>query len=286
MIHSLKDEFDVAVMCDVLEVSRSGYYMWVDRPPSPASIRRDGLIERIRQIHVESDQTYGSPRIHAELIEMKVDICARSVAKYMKRAGIRSKMHRKFKICTTDSKHHLPVFQNKLDRQFTADAPNRKWLCDITYVHTDDGFIYLSAVLDTFSRKIVGWSLSDSLDRSICIDALKSAISGRKKMPGGLSGLLHHSDRGSQYASGAYQELLRAWDITVSMSRVGNCWDNAMMESFFGSFKTELIYREKFQTRQQAKSRIIAWIEGWYNRRRRHSAIGYKSPETFEAELN
>jgi transposase InsO family protein len=286
MIHSLKDEFDVAVMCDVLEVSRSGYYMWVDRPPSPASIRRDGLIERIRQIHVESDQTYGSPRIHAELIEMKVDICARSVAKYMKRAGIRSKMHRKFKICTTDSKHHLPVFQNKLDRQFTADAPNRKWLCDITYVHTDDGFIYLSAVLDTFSRKIVGWSLSDSLDRSICIDALKSAISGRKKMPGGLSGLLHHSDRGSQYASSVYQELLRAWDITVSMSRVGNCWDNAMMESFFGSFKTELIYREKFQTRQQAKSRIIAWIEGWYNRRRRHSAIGYKSPETFEAELN
>lgn len=286
MIHSLKDEFDVAVMCDVLEVSRSGYYLWVDRPPSPASIRRDGLIERIRQIHVESDQTYGSPRIHAELIEMKVDICARSVAKYMKRAGIRSKMHRKFKICTTDSKHHLPVFQNKLDRQFTADAPNRKWLCDITYVHTDDGFIYLSAVLDTFSRKIVGWSLSDSLDRSICIDALKSAISGRKKMPGGLSGLLHHSDRGSQYASSAYQELLRAWDITVSMSRVGNCWDNAMMESFFGSFKTELIYREKFQTRQQAKSRIIAWIEGWYNRRRRHSAIGYKSPETFEAELN
>jgi transposase InsO family protein len=286
MIHTLKDEFDVAVMCDVLEVSRSGYYMWVDRPPSPASIRRDGLIERIRQIHVESDQTYGSPRIHAELIEMKVDICARSVAKYMKRAGIRSKMHRKFKICTTDSKHHLPVFQNKLDRQFTADAPNRKWLCDITYVHTDDGFIYLSAVLDTFSRKIVGWSLSDSLDRSICIDALKSAISGRKKMPGGLSGLLHHSDRGSQYASSVYQELLRAWDITVSMSRVGNCWDNAMMESFFGSFKTELIYREKFQTRQQAKSRIIAWIEGWYNRRRRHSAIGYKSPETFEAELN
>ena len=146
--------------------------------------------------------------------------------------------------------------------------------------------VRLSAVLDTFSRKIVGWSLSDSLDRSICIDALKSAISGRKKMPGGLSGLLHHSDRGSQYASSDYQELLRAWDITVSMSRVGNCWDNAMMESFFGSFKTELIYREKFQTRQQAKSRIIAWIEGGYNRRRRHSAIGYKSPETFEAELN
>jgi putative transposase len=286
MIHSLKDEFDVAVMCDALEISRSGYYMWVDRPPSPASIRRDGLIERIRQIHAESDQTYGSPRIHAELIEMKVEICARSVARYMKRAGIRSKMHRKFKICTTDSKHHLPVFQNKLDRQFTADAPNRKWLCDITYVHTDEGFIYLSAVLDTFSRKIVGWSLSDSLDRSICIDALKSAISGRKKMPGELNGLLHHSDRGSQYASSDYQELLRAWDITVSMSRVGNCWDNAMMESFFGSFKTELIHHEKFQTRQQAKSRIIAWIEGWYNRRRRHSAIGYKSPEAFEAELN
>ena len=286
MIHSLKDEFDVGVMCDVLDVSRSGYYARTDRQPSPASVRREELIGRIRRIHAESDQTYGSPRVHAELQELKINVCVKSVAKYMRIAGIRSKMHRKFRMSTTDSAHGLPVFENVLNRAFESDAVNRKWLCDITYVHTNEGFIYLSAVLDTFSRKVVGWSIGDSLDRSLCVDALKSAIAGRRRMPGGLSGLLHHSDRGGQYASADYQELLQAWQITVSMSRVGNCWDNAMMESFFGSFKTELIHHQQFATKQQATSRIIAWIEGWYNRRRRHSAIGYKSPEAFEAELN
>jgi putative transposase len=286
MIHSLKDEFDVGASCDVLGVSRSGYYAWVDRPPSPASVHRETVIEQIRLIHADSDQTYGSPRIHAELIENKIDICASSVARYMNLAGIRSKMHKKFKVTTTDSNHDLPVFENKLDRRFTADGPNQKWLCDITYIHTDEGFIYLSAVLDTFSRKIVGWSINDLMDRSLCIDALKSAINSRRKMPGGLKDLLHHSDRGSQYASHDYQELLKAWNIAVSMSRVGNCWDNAMMESFFGSFKTELVYHEQFKTKQQARSKIIAWIEGWYNRRRRHSALNYQSPEMFEAQLN
>jgi transposase InsO family protein len=286
MIHSLKDELDISALCDVLEVSRGGYYAWVNRPPSATAVRREQLVRQIRQVHAESDCTYGSPRIHAELLERQINVCAKSVARYMKQAGIRSKIHRRFKVCTTDSDHGLPVYENTLNRQFTADAPNRKWLCDITYVHTGEGFIYLAAVLDVFSRKIVGWSIGDSLDRSLCIDALKSALNGRRKMPGGLSGLLHHSDRGSQYASADYQQLLKAWDITVSMSRVGNCWDNAMMESFFGSFKTELIHHERFATMAQATSRIIAWIEGWYNRRRRHSAIGYKSPEQFEAELN
>jgi transposase InsO family protein len=204
----------------------------------------------------------------------------------MKLAGIRSKMSRPFKVTTTDGDHDLPVFDNKLDRRFTAEAPNRKWLCDITYIPTDEGFIYLAAVLDTFSRRIVGWSIDDRLDRSLCLDALKSAIDRRWRMPGGLSNLLHHSDRGSQYASGDYQALLNAWDIDVSMSRTGNCWDNAMMESFFGSLKTERVYHERYQTKQQARGDVMAWIEGWYNSRRRHSAINYLSPEAFEARMN
>ena len=167
-------------------------------PPLATSRRRDEILEQIRPVHDQSDQSYGSPPIHAELVDRQIDVCAASVARYMKRAGIRSKMHRKFKVCTTDSKHDLPVYENKLNRQFTAEAPNRKWLCDITYINTAEGFVYLAAVLDTFSRKIVGWSISDSLDRSLCIGALKSAIDGRRRSPGGLAGLLDHSDCGSQ----------------------------------------------------------------------------------------
>ncbi len=286
MIHSLKDEFDVNLLCDVLEASRGGYYDWVNRVPSAMAVRRQEVIERIREIHLESDRTYGSPRIHLELLEQKIELNVKTVAKYMKQAGIRSKTHKPFKVTTTDSDHDLPVFENRLNRRFTAWSPNRKWLCDITYIHTDEGFIYLAAVMDGFSRKIVGWSIDDRMDRSLCIDALKSAIRARNRLPGGLSNLLHHSDRGSQYASHDYQAVLKSWDIQVSMSRVGNCWDNAMMESFFGTLKTERVYHEHYKTKQQARGDVIAWIEGWYNRRRRHSAINYLSPEAFEARVN
>lgn len=286
MIHSLKDQFDIGVMCAVLGVSRGGYYDWCHRPPSSTAVRREQIIEQIRVVHAESDQTYGSPRVHAELLERQSTLNVKTIAKYMKMAGIRSKIARPFKVSTTDSNHDLPVFENSLDRQFASTGPNQKWLCDITYIHTSEGFIYLAAVLDTFSRKVVGWSIDDVMDRSLCIDALRNALASRRKMPGGLDGLLHHSDRGSQYASRAYQAELKAWDIAVSMSRVGNCWDNAMMESFFGTFKQELIHHERFATKRQARSAVIAWIEGWYNRRRRHSSLGYQSPESFEAELN
>lgn len=286
MIDSLKDDYPVNVLCEALQVSRSGYYDWTTREPSPRAIERERVIGRIRSIHADSDRTYGSPRIRNALLDEEITLNVKTVAKYMKQARIQAKTHKRFKVSTTDSDHDLPVFENKLDRDFTALAPNQKWLCDITYIHTAEGFIYLATALDTFSRKIVGWSIDDCLDRQLCIDALKSAIEGRKRMPGGLSNLLHHSDRGSQYASTDYQDLLDDWDITVSMSRVGNCWDNAMMESFFGTLKTELVYHENYQTKQEARSSVIAWIEGWYNRRRRHSAIGYKSPEQFEAELN
>ena len=286
MIHSLSQEYPVNRLCDAMAVSRSGYYDWMTREPSVRELERERVIERIRRIHVESEGTYGSPRVHLELLEQKIQMNVKTVAKYMKQARIQAKTHLRFKVSTTDSNHDLPVFENRLDRNFSAQGPNQKWLCDITYIHTREGFIYLAAVLDVFSRKIIGWSIDDCLDRSLCIDALQSAIEGRKHFPGGVLNLLHHSDRGSQYASRDYQQLLRDWEITVSMSRVGNCWDNAMMESFFGTLKRELVYHENYQTKQEARSRVIAWIEGWYNRRRRHSAIGYKSPEQFEAELN
>lgn len=286
MIHSLKDDYPVNVLCETLDVSRSGYYDWTTSEPSARELERERVLERIRSIHADSDRTYGSPRIRDALLDEQITLNVKTVAKYMKQAQIRAKTHRRFKVLTTDSNHDLPVFKNVLNRNFTAEGPNEKWLCDITYIHTAEGFIYLATVLDTFSRKIIGWSIDDCLDRQLCIDALKSAIEGRKRMPGGLSNLMHHSDRGSQYASTDYQDLLGDWDITVSMSRVGNCWDNAMMESFFGTLKTELVYHENYQTKSEARSSVIAWIEGWYNRRRRHSAIGYKSPEQFEAELN
>jgi putative transposase len=286
MIDSLSTDYPVNALCEVLEVSRSGYYDWTSREPSPRAIRRQQVVEEIRRIHLESDRTYGSPRIHDELLDHAIKLNVKTVAKYMKEARIQAKTHKRFKVSTTDSNHDWPVFENVLDRDFTAAGPNEKWLCDITYIHTAEGFIYLATVLDTFSRKIVGWSIDDCLDRQLCIDALQSAIEGRKRMPGGLIDLLHHSDRGSQYASTDYQRLLGDWDITVSMSRVGNCWDNAMMESFFGTLKTELVYHENYQSKSEARSSVIAWIEGWYNRRRRHSAIGYMSPEAFEAKLN
>lgn len=286
MIDSLKADYPLNLLCELLQVSRSGYYDFTTRELSTRELERQRVITQIRRIHIESNRTYGSPRIHKQLLEQKIELNVKTVAKYMKRAEIQAKTHKRFKISTTDSDHDLPVYENRLDRQFTSSAPNQKWLCDITYIHTDEGFIYLSAVLDTFSRKIVGWSIDDVMDRSLCIDALKSAIAGRRRMPGGLSKLMHHSDRGSQYASDDYQRLLRDWNISVSMSRVGNCWDNAMMESFFGTLKTELVYHERYRSKSEARSRVIAWIEGWYNRRRRHSAIGYKSPEEFEARLN
>jgi putative transposase len=270
-------------MCQVLNVSRSGYYAWIDRPPGERERRRAELIEQIRQAHAASGGTYGSPRTHAELVERNVEVCVNTVAKLMRRAGIRSVVHRRFRVRTTDSDHGLPVAPNRLDRQFAADLPDQKWCCDITYIPTREGFLYLAAVLDTCSRKIVGWSMAEHLRTGLCMDALDMALQSRR--PAG-SDLLHHSDRGVQYASADYRRLLQARGITVSMSRVGDCYDNAMMESFWGTLKTELVHHMDYATREQARSSIFRYIACWYNRRRRHSAIGYKSPEQFEASLN
>jgi transposase InsO family protein len=281
-IHRQREQFEVSIMCEVLRVSRSGYYAWAIRPPGERASRQAELTEQIRLVHAESFGTYGSPRVRAELVEQKIDVCVNTVAKLMKRAEIRSVRRRRFVVRTTDSDHDLPVASNRLDRQFAADLPDRKWACDITYVPTREGFLYLAAVIDLCSRRIVGWSMADHLRTELCTDALEMAL--RSRRPG--SGLLHHSDRGVQYASADYQQRLRAHGIAVSMSRTGDCYDNAMMESFWGTLKTELVHHRSYTTRDQARHSIFRYIECWYNRKRRHSAIGYKSPEQFEASLN
>lgn len=281
-IHQHRETFDLAMMCDVQGVCRGGYYAWRKRKPSSRDQRRQEMIESIRRIHDESDASYGSPRVHQELVKEGESINRKTVEKYMKRAGISAETPRRFVPCTTDSNHGHRVAENLLARDFAADLPDRKWAGDITYVPTDEGWLYVAAVIDLCSRRIVGWSMASHMRTELCEEALKMAIANRR--PG--TGLIHHSDRGSQYASDDYQQLLTWHDITPSMSRRGDCYDNAMMESFWSTLKREHVNRRRFATRAQATSSIFEWIEGWYNRRRSHSAIGYVSPEQFEASLN
>jgi len=281
-IDSHRQEFEVGMMCRVLQISRSGFYAWKDRAPGARQQRRQELLEQIRQVHADSRCTYGSPRVHAELADQKVKVCVNTVARLMKQAQIRSRVRRRFIVRTTDSAHGYPVMPNRLDRQFTAEQPDQKWCGDITYVPTDEGFLYLAVVMDLCSRRIVGWSMADHLQTELCLDAIQMALQARRP----AAGLLHHSDRGVQYASDDYRRLLESKGIQISMSRTGNCYDNAAMESFVGTLKTELIYHHKYATHQEARRSIFQYIECWYNRRRRHSAIGYKSPEAFEAGLN
>jgi len=267
-------------MCDVLKVSSSGYYAWLGRPESKQAKTRRRLIVTIKAIHQKSRQTYGSPRVHAELKARDEACCLNTVARYMRENDIAAKTKRKFKH-TTDSNHEFPIAENLLDRQFTQSEPNRAWVSDITYIPTREGWLYLATVQDLFSRKIVGWSMSHRIDRHLVIDALGMAVNNRRPPPG----LLHHSDRGSQYASGDYQQLLEDHGMTCSMSRKGNCWDNAVMESFYRSIKAELIYHEDFQTREEARRAIFEYIEVFYNRVRRHSTLGYLSPLNYELSL-
>lgn len=282
MIHDHLEHFDVALMCQLLEVSRQGYYDWIDRPASPSAIERDRILQAIRLAHVQSDCRYGSPNIHQDLLEQGIACCVNTVARRMKEHGIVSTVSRKFRIATTDSNHPHPVFQNRLDREFTATAPNQKWAADITYIHTDEGFLYLAGVVDLFSRKIVGWSIKDTLHTDLCVEALEMALADRRpEHP-----ILHHSDRGCQYAGSQYQDKLAEFDLECSMSRVGNCWDNAVVESLWASLKNELVFQRTFKTKQEAKDAIFEWIVVWYNRKRRHSSLGYVSPEAFEARQN
>ena len=278
-------EFPVAAMCEVLSVSRGGYYAWHKRPACARQIRREALMVQIRQVHTQNRGVYGSPRIHRELLANDVQVSQNTVAKLMTQAGLRAKTFRKFVVRTTDSNHCHPVAENLLDQHFATELPNQTWCCDITYIPTDEGWLYLAAVLDLCSRKIVGWAMADHLRAELCTRALAMALV-RRKPEAGNGGGLHHSDRGVQYACGAYQDLLMENDMTCSMSRRGNCYDNAAMESFFGSLKTELVHHEHYATRDAAKRSLFEYIEVFYNRKRRHSALGYQSPEAFEAGLN
>jgi transposase InsO family protein len=264
-------------MCRVLGVSRSGYYAWRERQPSTAEVRREGLTQEITAIHAEVKGRYGSPRIHAELAARGQDCCVNTVAKLMRDHGIQAKTARKFR-CTTDSNHDLPVAENLLDRQFDPESPNEAWVADITYIPTREGWLYLAAVEDLHSRRIVGWAMAEHVESRLVVDALELAV--QRRLPG--EGLLSHSDRGSQYASEHYQLLLARHGITCSMSRKADCWDNAPMESFFASLKKELVHDADFATRAEARAAIFEYIEVFYNNQRRHSSLGYVSPAEYE----
>ena len=268
----------VRLMCRALNVSSAGYYAWVDRPESLHTVANRGLLVEIRSIHRESRQTYGSPSIWDALVKRGHRVGENRVARLMRAEGIRAKTVKKWK-ATTDSGHRLPVAANTLNRAFTVNKPNRVWAGDITYVWTNEGWLYLAVVLDLFSRQVIGWALGDRLTVDLAEAALTMALWRRKPK----AGLLHHSDRGSQYAAGAYQQRLTAHGIECSMSRKGNCWDNACVESFFGTLKKELVHHRRYLTREEAKQEIFEYIEVFYNRMRRHSTLGYYSPAEFEA---
>jgi putative transposase len=265
--------------CGALKVSRSGYYAWRDRPPSPRQARRENLTFRIKTIHQENRRVYGSPRIHAALKAQGQSVCPNTVAKLMKEQGIRARSKKKFVPRTTHAAHVQPVAPNLLERRFAAIRPDQKWVADITYIPTDEGWLYLAVVLDLFARKVVGWSMAVHMEVGLVRGALEMALMGRRPR----KGLLHHSDRGVQYASDDYQRLLASRSITCSMSAKGDCYDNAAMESFWGTLKTELIHHQRYATHQQARQSIFEYIEVFYNRKRLHSSLGYVSPESFEA---
>jgi putative transposase len=264
-------------MCRVLQVSRSGYYAWCKRPVAPRTLTDQILTLEVTAIHRESRGRYGSPRVHAELRERGQCTGRKRVARLMRTAGLRARERRRFR-CTTDSGHGRAIKGNLLARRFAVSAPNSSWVADITYLWTLEGWLYLAVILDLFSRRVVGWALSERLERGLALNALKMALEDRQPP----QDLLHHSDRGSQYASYEYQQLLAAHGLLSSMSRKGNCWDNAVAESFFATFKLELGYQRHWHTRTQARSEIFEYIELFYNRQRRHSALGYLSPDEFE----
>jgi putative transposase len=269
--------FPVRCMCRVLEVSPSGYYAWLRRPESRRVRESRRLLVEIKAIHQEHRGVYGSPRVHVELKARQMHHGKKRVARMMRENGIRAKQSRKFK-ATTNSEHAYPVAPNRLNRNFEADRPDRKWLADITYIPTREGWLYLAAILDLFSKRIVGWSMAGRMTKKLVLDAVSMAVARRKPGPG----LLHHSDRGSQYAGLDYQRALSTHGMICSMSRKGDCWDNAPMESWFHTLKTELVNHRDYQTRRQAKTDIFEYIEAFYNRSRRHSALGYMTPVQYE----
>lgn len=271
-------EHKVARLCRALSVSRSGYYAWLRRGPTRRAARDDELLAQIRQAHASSRRTYGSPRVHAELRARGTRCSRKRVARLMRSAGLSARRPRRA-VRTTDSRHSLPVAANLLGRDFSAEAPDLRWAADITYVPTAEGWLYLAVILDLFSRRVVGHACAATLATSLIVEALTLACGRRRPS----AGILHHSDRGSQYASAEYQARLKEAGAQASMSRRGDCYDNAVVESFFGTLKTELVHGRWYTTRVEARSDIFEYIEMFYNRERRHSALGYLSPAEYEA---
>jgi len=265
-------------MCRVLEVSRSGFYDWLNRPESYRSKRHRHLIAKIRQIHIENRQIYGSPRIHGELVDQGEKVGKNTVAHLMSKHKIQSKVHKRF-IATTNSRNTKKPAKNILNQEFKAQQLNQKWVSDVTFIPTRKGWLYLATIMDLYSRFIIGWSMGNKNDTKLIKNALEMA-SGRRG--NATTGVLLHSDQGVQYASTSYQNILRRLGIVCSMSRKGNCWDNAPMESFFHSLKTEWVVFEDYQTRSEARSSLFSYIELFYNCKRRHSSLGNKSPMAFE----
>jgi putative transposase len=269
-------------LCETLEVATAGYYAWRERPTSAQEQRRDVLAVAIRAIHAEVKARYGSPRLHAELAAHGQTGCVNTVAKVLRDQGITAKTARKFHCTTTDSNHDLPVAEKVLDRQCQPSGANETWVADITYLPTRAGWLYLAAVEDLYSRRVVGWSMAEHLESRLVVDALALAV--RRRLPG--AGLLAHSDRGSQYASEHYQLLLAKHGITGSRSRRGDCWDNAPMESFFAGLKKELVHDADFATRAEARAALVEYLEVFDNNQRRHSSLGYVSPAEYEQSEN
>lgn len=272
-----RTHYPVTRLCRVLGVSTSGYYDWCHRVESVTARWRRKLIKQISRIYLENKQVYGSPRIHAELIEQGEKVCVNTVAKLMRQNDIQSKIFRRF-VVTTDSRHNLAAAPNRLNRNFTAVKSNQKWVSDVSYITTREGWLYLATVMDLFSRKIIGWSMGSRHNTKLVIAALEMAIARR----GGVKNVLLHSDRGIQYASKVYRDKLAEYGIICSMSRKGDCWDNAPMESFFHTLKTECVNFEDYKTRSQARRNLFDYIELFYNRKRKHSTINYMSPTAFE----
>ena len=275
------EDFEVGRMCEIFEVSRSGYYTWKNRTVSSRQMKQQELTQAMKEIHQETREVYGSPRMHQELLDRGHEVSENTVAKLMKESGIQAKTRKKF-INTTDSNHSRPVAENHLDRQFdTVTKSNEVWLSDITYIWTEEGWLYLAAVLDMYTRKVVGWSMAERMTTDLVVNALRMAVDQEAVSNADLKELTLHSDRGSQYASEAYQQMLTSMGITCSMSRKGNCWDNAPMESFFATLKKELVHHERYKTRSEARASLFEYIEVFYNRIRKHSALGYLSPAQF-----
>ena len=267
-------------MCRVLGVSRAGYYDWLNALPSARAIENQRLIEIINQLFIESHMTYGSRRLKKDLAKIGYTVSRRRINRLMQASGLVCKTKRKFKV-TTNSKHNLAISPNLLQRNFNVGQPNTCYVGDITYIWTDEGWLYLATVIDLFSRKVVGWAMDKRMTSSLVNDAFLMAIWTRKPK----TGLIWHTDQGSQYASKSHRKTLKEHGVKQSMSRKGDCWDNAVAESFFHTLKTELVHHEKFKTRAQAKQAIFQYIEVFYNRKRRHTANDYLSPAEFEIKM-